>query len=130
MASALFCMVMVVFRYHSLRSILVSRSELIRSNEFMTIQNEIIREKSEELIRSNTRLREFAHMVSHDLKTPLRGISNLAGWIREDCADTLSRDGISHLEMIDRQIADLDFFGQPVRSGGRARKCIAGEPEG
>ena len=35
----------------------------------------------------NTELRDFASIVSHDLKAPLRGIKTLATWILDDCGD-------------------------------------------
>ena len=34
-------------------------------------------------------LEQFAYVTSHDLKAPLRAVSNLAGWIEEDLADKL-----------------------------------------
>lgn len=37
-----------------------------------------------ELVRANRDLDEFAYVVSHDLKAPLRGIRSLAEWIDED----------------------------------------------
>jgi len=107
-AGSIFSMAMIVFRYHSVKSNLISKLELLKSNRWMAVQNEIIEEKSAELQRSNNRLKEFAYIVSHDLKTPLRGIKNLAAWIREDCGAVLSREGISHLELIDKQIIKME----------------------
>jgi len=34
-------------------------------------------------------LEQFAYVTSHDLKAPLRAVSNLAGWIEEDLTDKL-----------------------------------------
>jgi two-component system, chemotaxis family, sensor kinase Cph1 len=42
---------------------------------------------NEELRRTNRELDEFAYIVSHDLKAPLRGISSLTTWIEEDLKD-------------------------------------------
>jgi len=39
---------------------------------------------AEQLRRSNRELDQFAYITSHDLRAPLRGISNLASWIEED----------------------------------------------
>ncbi|MHA4846031.1 sensor histidine kinase [Flavitalea antarctica] len=36
------------------------------------------------LKRKNEELDQFAHIVSHDLKAPLRGIANVVSWIEED----------------------------------------------
>ena len=37
-----------------------------------------------ELESVNSELKDFAYVVSHDLKAPLRGIANLADWLQED----------------------------------------------
>jgi signal transduction histidine kinase len=108
LAGAAFSMAMVVFRYHSVKSMLISKMELIKSNEWMAVQNEIIEEKSAELQKSNNRLKEFAYIVSHDLKAPLRGIRNIAGWIREDCGATLNETGHMHLQLMDKQIQKME----------------------
>jgi len=43
-----------------------------------------------ELKRKNAELDQFAHIVSHDLKSPLRGISNVVSWIEEDHHEELT----------------------------------------
>ena len=40
----------------------------------------------------NQELKRFAHVVSHDLKAPLRAVSNLSQWIEDDLEGTLSTD--------------------------------------
>lgn len=39
------------------------------------------------LAERNRELDQFAYITSHDLKAPLRGIANLAGWIEEDLGE-------------------------------------------
>jgi signal transduction histidine kinase len=54
-----------------------------------------------ELARSNADLDEFARVVAHDLKAPLRAISSTAAWIAEDCKDVVSAESRDHLSMLE-----------------------------
>ena len=49
--------------------------------------------ESARLEQSNVELERFAYVASHDLKTPLRGIGNLAEWIEEDIDELFGRSG-------------------------------------
>ncbi len=44
----------------------------------------VLKENITLLKRKNQELDQFAHIVSHDLKAPLRGIDNVVSWIEED----------------------------------------------
>ncbi len=44
----------------------------------------VLTQTTANLEKRNTELDQFAYIVSHDLKAPLRGISNLAQWLAED----------------------------------------------
>ena len=46
---------------------------------------------------TNKELCDFASIVSHDLKSPLRGIRTLAGWIADDYAEKLGKEGIDQM---------------------------------
>jgi signal transduction histidine kinase len=55
-------------------------------------------------------LEQFAYVTSHDLKAPLRAVSNLAQWIEEDLADKLddaSREQLALLRDRVRRMHDL-----------------------
>nr|WP_321248235.1 PAS domain S-box protein [uncultured Psychroserpens sp.] len=54
-----------------------------------------------QLEKSNDELQEYAHIVSHDLKSPLRSIDALVNWLKEDNKDKLddvSLQNFAHIE--------------------------------
>lgn len=72
-------------------------------------QLELQKEKLlEELEKSNEGLQEYAHIVSHDLKSPLRSISALASWLTEDYNDKLDDNGKFNLQQIQEKIEGMD----------------------
>ena len=58
------------------------------------------RERDAKVSAANKELDEFAYIASHDLKEPLRGIHNYAGFIREDHADRLDKEALRYLDRI------------------------------
>ena len=49
---------------------------------------------------ANQELQDFAYIVSHDLKTPLRGIRTVAKWMQSDYADKLDENAKKQLELL------------------------------
>jgi signal transduction histidine kinase len=56
------------------------------------------------LQRKNKELDQFAHIVSHDMKAPLRGIDNVVTWIEEDHMHELSPKVKEYIELIRSRI--------------------------
>lgn len=54
----------------------------------------------DEVENTNKELCDFASIVSHDLKAPLRGIRTLAGWIVDDYADKLGQEGTEQMKVL------------------------------
>lgn len=66
------------------------KDELSRLSKSLNHMAKVLSENIALLQRKNEELGQFAHIVSHDLKAPLRGIDNVVTWIEEDHHNELS----------------------------------------
>jgi PAS domain S-box-containing protein len=73
-----------------------------------------------ELLGANRELNDFAYIVSHDLKAPLRGISSLANWLMADYADKLGGEGATQLELIVSRVKRLGALVDGILAYSRA----------
>jgi signal transduction histidine kinase len=73
-----------------------------------------------DLQAANRQLSEFAHVVSHDLKAPLRSISSLASWLITDYADKLGEDGREQLGLIASRVKRLSGLIDAILAYSRA----------
>ncbi|WP_082191387.1 PAS domain S-box protein [Cellvibrio sp. pealriver] len=81
------------------------------------------------LKQANAHLEEFTYVASHDLKSPLRGISDLVEWISEDLGENIPEAVKNNIERIririgrmERLIEDLLLY---ARAGKRAKESTA-----
>ena len=56
----------------------------------------------------NEELSHYAHIVSHDLKTPLRTISTCINWLLEDNTETLDKESKGYIDTVEEAINDMD----------------------
>ncbi len=61
------------------------------------------KEAAEKLIEVNKQLDSFAHTVSHDLRSPLTGVSCYTELIKEKYGEALKGDGMKMLEQVETQ---------------------------
>ena len=73
-----------------------------------------------ELERSNRELDKFAYVASHDLKSPLRAIENLAQWISSDAASLLPAESQVHLEKMQGRVKRMEKLLDDLLAYSRA----------
>ncbi|MBN1273792.1 MAG: PAS domain S-box protein [Candidatus Aminicenantes bacterium] len=81
-----------------------------------------------ELEQANKDLREFAYFVSHDLKSSLRGINQLANWLFEDYGELYDTNGKKQLEMMMSRVTRMHNLLNGILQYSRAGRRI-GEDE-
>lgn len=93
-----------------------------------------IKQFLESLERSNQELDDFAYIASHDLKEPLRGLSNNANFLKEDCQDKLDAESAKRLdrmvylcERMERLVNDLLYFSRLGRQDMAVQKTDLNE---
>ena len=61
-----------------------------------------------QLEKSNIELQEYAHIVSHDLKSPLRSIYALISWLKEDNEDKLDDVSMQNFALIEATLEKME----------------------
>ena len=79
-----------------------------------------LQHRARQLESANRELTDFAYIVSHDLKAPLRGISTLAGWLATDSRDKLDADGREQLDLLQTRVRRLDGLINGILAYSRA----------
>ncbi|MBL7931812.1 MAG: CHASE3 domain-containing protein [Bacteroidia bacterium] len=77
-----------------------NRDELSSLVNSLNSMSETLSANFRELSKKNNELDEFAYVVSHDLKAPLRGIINIISWIEEDNKDEVTPEIQERLNLI------------------------------
>ena len=90
--------------------------ELDRNNTNLSQANQLIEERNRELD-------QFTYIVSHDLKAPLRAISNLSAWIEEDLEDKLDEETAQNMTLLRSRVRRMDNFIDGLLEYARAGKA-------
>ncbi|MCP4456294.1 MAG: GHKL domain-containing protein [Planctomycetes bacterium] len=91
-----------------------------------TLLENLVSERMAELATINTELKQFAYIVSHDLKAPLRGIQSLADWVVIDYADKLDAPGVEQLHLIQTRAERMHNLIEGILRYSRVG-CIEGQ---
>ncbi len=98
------------FQYIAIRAEITARKLLEEHNASLL----------SELQTANRELNDFAYIVSHDLKAPLRGISSLANWLITDYHDKLGEEGGKQLGLIASRVKRLGALVDGILAYSRA----------
>lgn len=67
-----------------------------------------VQQRTAELEAANQELKDFAYVVSHDLKAPLRGISQLSQWLVQDYGDAFDEEGQKMVDLLINRVKRMD----------------------
>lgn len=62
------------------------------------------------LEKSNEELNNFAHVVSHDLKSPLRSMNALIHWIKDDPDNSFNEETLTNFELLLKKVDKMDHL--------------------
>jgi signal transduction histidine kinase len=96
------------------------RDELGRLASSLNNMAKVLSENIRLLKRKNTELDQFAHIVSHDIKAPLRGIDNVVTWIEEDHWNELSPKVKEYMGLIKARVLRGEALIKGILSYSRA----------
>jgi signal transduction histidine kinase len=82
--------------------------ELTRLSASLNIMSRNLDKTIRELEHRNTELSKFAHVVSHDLKAPVRGIHNVTKWMEEDFSHELNPQMEKYLAIIHQRTMRME----------------------
>lgn len=76
------------------------------------------------LEKSNKELDQFAYVVSHDLKAPLRTIGNLTDWILEDSIKNLDKQSQENFNLIRGRVKRMEQLINGILEYSKSTKAI------
>lgn len=68
----------------------------------------------QKLKHQNEQLNDYAHLVSHDLKSSLRNLSALLAWVKEDCSEKIGEESVGNLNLMEEKIEKMDQFLEDI----------------
>lgn len=63
-----------------------------------------------DLAKTNKELEDYAQIVSHDLKSPLRSINSLISWIKEENENSFDEQTIKYFSLIEHKVEKMDHL--------------------
>jgi two-component system, sensor histidine kinase and response regulator len=104
----------VISRALEMRRVLIENEQLVRS----------VKKQAMELETTNKELESFAYSVSHDLKGPLRAISDFSQLLMEEYAGKLDESGRRYLEYIRGETMRLSQILEDLVALARINRAV------
>ena len=96
----------------SYRRVLSKKNKGLEKGKIKRILN--LKKRAKDLEEKNKDLEDFAHIISHDLKTPLRNILALSCWLRDDVEENNTTAIKKNLTLIEKQVVQMDLIIEGV----------------
>ena len=80
--------------------------------------------EADELQAANEELSQYAYVVSHDLKAPLRAVRNYSDFLREDLEGTLDGDQRAYLDGLNRAVKQGEALIEDLLAFARVGRWI------
>lgn len=106
----------------------VFNDQNIRTRELLKDSEQLrgkLEAKTDQLAATNEELDSFAYVASHDLKSPLRGIRQLATWIEEDSGEELSDQTADYLVKLKARVGKMESLLQDLLDFSRVGRANA-----
>lgn len=101
-------------------------NQMLNMQRKLSKQNHVLKSLNDELELKNRELDQFAYIVTHDLKAPLRGIASLVDMINEDFSQEMDNDLKGMFHLIKSRANRMDDLISSILNYSRAGK-IDGE---
>ncbi|PQJ82656.1 sensor histidine kinase [Polaribacter glomeratus] len=107
-----------IFSFIILSGSTLFRKKIARLNKTLNKKSKLktldLEKKAKDLQEKNFDLEEFAKVVSHDLKTPLRNVLALSNWLQQDIEDNNTESIVTHLKLIEKEVIQMDLILEGV----------------
>lgn len=90
--------------------------------ENLLMKQQELNQIKKELEASKESFERFVYLISHDLKTPLRALTNIASWINDDLGETNNQPVKENLCLLKDRVSRLNYMIDAIMEYSRAGK--------
>ncbi|WP_298223972.1 PAS domain S-box protein [Flavobacterium sp.] len=102
-----------IVKFFAIEENITKKKELEQQREFLV----------DSLAKSNKELEDYAAIVSHDLKSPLRSIHSLITWIKEDNDKEFNPQTLQYLGMMENKVEKMDHLIEGILTYAKIDKA-------